>query len=42
MKEGDFQDAIETLEHALRREPDSPELAGLLLEARAGLAAGLH
>jgi hypothetical protein len=30
------------LEHALRREPDSPELAGLLLEARAGLAAGLH
>jgi colicin import membrane protein len=42
MNEGDFQDAIETLEHALRREPDSPELAALLLEARAGLAAGLQ
>ena len=40
MKEGDFEDAIETLEHALRREPDSAELAALLVEARAGQVAG--
>jgi tetratricopeptide (TPR) repeat protein len=40
MKEGDFEDAIETLEHALRREPGSAELGALLIEARAGQAAG--
>ena len=41
MKEGDFGDAIETLEQALRREPEASELAEMLVEARAGHAAAV-
>ncbi len=42
MREGDFDDAIETLNQALRREPDAGELADLLIEARAGQAEAKH